>query len=104
MTPTDVVIWLFSACNAVRLFAYIPQIASIAADRNGASGVSVSSWTLFTLGNATTVAYASVVVDDTRMMLLFGLNTAFSLAIVAATLAKRWRGGRGCRRPRGASS
>ena len=89
MTATDVIVVAFSVCNSLRLFAYLPQLVSVLRDGNGASGVSLVTWTLFTVANGSTTAYAFAVVVDMRMTMLFAFNTLFSFAIAFGTLVKR---------------
>ena len=89
MTGAEVVILLFSVCNSLRLFAYLPQLVSVLRDRNGASGVSLTTWTLFTLANGSTTTYALIIIGDTRMSVLFAFNTIFSFGIAFGTFVKR---------------
>lgn len=89
MTTTDVIVIAFSVCNSLRLFAYLPQLVSVLRDGDGARGVSLLTWTLFTVANGSTTAYAFAIVGDMRMTMLFAFNTLFSLAIAFGTFAKR---------------
>lgn len=89
MTGIDAIIVVFSVCNSLRLFAYLPQLVVILRDNNGASGVSLTTWTLFTIANGSTTAYAFAVVVDMRMTVLFAFNTVFSFGIAFGTLIKR---------------
>lgn len=89
MSAAEVIVLIFSICNSLRLFAYLPQLISVLRDRNGASSVSLTTWSLFTLANGSTTAYALVIVSDLRMAVLFAFNTAFSFAIAFGTILKR---------------
>lgn len=95
MSTADIVVVMFSVCNSLRLFAYLPQLVSVLRDRNGASGVSLTTWTLFALANGSTTTYAIVVVDDMRMGVLFACNTVFSFGIAFGTFVKRRSRARG---------
>jgi hypothetical protein len=80
---------IFTAISSVRIFAYIPQIVQAAADRNGASAISYTTWGLFFVSNLATAAYALVCLGDGIMALVFVGNSAACLAIVAVTFVKR---------------
>ena len=80
---------LFTAINAVRVLAYVPQIVKAARDENGATGISYTTWGLFFLSHLTTIVYAVVCQGDAIMALIFLGNAVACLAIVAVTLIKR---------------
>jgi uncharacterized protein with PQ loop repeat len=56
----EITLALFAACNSVRAVAYVPQILKAAADKNGASSISCTTWTLFLIAHISTVAYALI--------------------------------------------
>ena len=92
LTLADVALLAFTATNSVRVFAYLPQITSVARDRNGASAVSLSTWAMFTVSHLSTMAYGLLVVSDAKMAAIFGVNALCSVVIVALTLHKRAQG------------
>jgi len=92
LTAADLAFLSFTACNSVRVFAYVPQIRSVARDRNGASAISLTTWGMFAVSHLSTMAYGHFVVADGKMALIFGANTLCCLAILALTLAKRAQG------------
>ena len=90
--------WLFAAVlasftimNSVRILAYVPQILVAARDRNGASGISHITWSLFLLSHLTTVTYAVVCLGDLVTALVFMGNALACLAIIVVTHTKRRR-------------
>ena len=89
VTPADVALIVFTACNAARVFAYFPQIVKISRDRQGATAISYATWTLFGVSHLSTVAYAVLVVDDRRMAAVFAANSLCCVAIVGLTAWKR---------------
>lgn len=91
MTPTDLALLLFTACNGARVVAYVPQIARVIRDRQGALAVSCMTWSMFALANLSTVLYGALVVKDLSIVLIFGLNTVACLLVVVLTLYKRRR-------------
>lgn len=92
VAPADVALLLFTATNSVRVFAYLPQIRSVARDRHGATAVSLVTWGMFAVSHLSTMAYGLWVVADGRMVLIFGANALCCVAIVGLTAHKRARG------------
>lgn len=88
-TPADAVLVVFTACNTVRVVAYLPQILKIGRDTQGAAAISYTTWILFGVSHLSTVAYALVVVDDWRMAAVFAANTVCCGIIVGLTAWKR---------------
>ena len=89
VTPADVALVVFTACNTARVFAYLPQILKISRDTGGAAVISYTTWTLFGISHLSTVAYAVLVVDDWRMAGIFMANTLCCASIVGLTAWKR---------------
>ncbi len=89
MSPAEVTLLLFTACNTLRVLAYVPQIVRIARDHEGAKAISYTTWGLFALSHLSTVAYAVVHVGDVTLAFVFGGNTAACIAILGLTYWKR---------------
>ncbi len=89
MSAGELALLAFTACNSLRVLAYLPQILRIARDTGGAAAISYTTWSLFALSHLSTVAYAALTLRDTTMVLVFAANTACCLAIVGATFWKR---------------
>ena len=66
----------------MRVFAYVPQIYKAATDKNGASAISRSTWSLFLVAHVATVGYALVNRSDHWLALCFGGNALCCLAIL----------------------
>ena len=60
MPLEEITLALFTACNSIRVVAYLPQIHKAATDRNGASSISFMTWMLFLIAHLSTVAYALI--------------------------------------------
>jgi uncharacterized protein with PQ loop repeat len=93
MAFAEIAAILFTATNALRAIAYMPQIRCVLRDKRRASGVSIATWVLFAASNGSTVAYAILTLQDAIMAVIFSFNTVACLAIVAATSWKRMHGG-----------
>lgn len=90
-SPADIALAAFALCNSIRVFAYVPQIVSVARDRNGATAISYTTWGLFALSHLSTVAYAILTLDDWRMAAVFAANAACCTIILGLTALKRAR-------------
>jgi hypothetical protein len=89
MTLEEVTLALFTACNSMRIVAYVPQIVKAAADKSGASSISMTTWLLFLIAHLSTVAYALVNRSDWGLAAAFAGNAACSVAILAIAYWKR---------------
>jgi hypothetical protein len=85
----DITLAAFAICNALRIFAYLPQIRAAALDPNGASAISYTTWGLFLLTHIATIAYAIANRHDLWMAACFAGNALCCVLIIAITLAKR---------------
>jgi hypothetical protein len=91
MSPADIALTIFALCNSIRVFAYLPQIVTVARDPNGATAISYTTWSLFAASHLSTVAYAVLSLEDWRMAAVFGANTACCCVILGLTALKRAR-------------
>lgn len=91
MPLSDLTMLIFTACNSLRFFAYIPQLVSIARDDTGCAAISYATWGMFLIAHASAVAYALVNVNDSHMAVIFAGNAACCLAILILAGLKRWR-------------
>jgi hypothetical protein len=89
MTVADYSIAAFVFLNGARVLAYAPQIWCLMRDNGNAAAVSLMTWTLFTLANFATVAYASLVANDPLLAGIFAMNSLGCLTIVVMIAKKR---------------
>ena len=89
MPIEEITLGLFTACNCVRILAYVPQILKAATDRNGASSISFATWSLFLVANVSTVTYALVNRSDFGLAACFAGDAICCLAILAVVCWKR---------------
>jgi hypothetical protein len=89
MPLEEITFTLFAACNSLRVLAYLPQIHKAAVDQNGASAISGTTWSLFLLAHASTIAYALVNRSDLWLALCFAGNALCCAVILAIVL---WKG------------
>lgn len=82
---------LFAAFSSLRMFSYLPQIYSVATDKNGASAISYSTWGLWIGANATTALYAIYNLKDVYLASVSVVYAACCLSVIILTIVKRRR-------------
>ena len=91
MTLSEASLLAFTAFSGIRLVSYLPQICKVARDRNGASAISYSTWTLWTGCHLSTGLYAAINLSDFLLAAASVLYALCCLAVIALTAAKRRR-------------
>lgn len=89
MTNPDLIAFAFGAFNLLRLASYVPQIIAVARDRNGATAISFSCWSIWIGANASTALYAWVNVGDLNLALISAFNAACCAAVLILAAYKR---------------
>lgn len=87
----DLLTFLFTAFNLLRLMSCAPQLLSIVRDDNRLGSISFSCWMIWIGANATTALYAWVTLADERLALINAFNTACCVAVVLLTAYRRLR-------------
>jgi hypothetical protein len=98
VTLADATLLAFTTCNAIRVFAYAPQIWKVAVDTDGARSISFLTWGFFLASHVTTALYAYVNRADLAMTGIFLANGACCLAILGLSVLSRVRQRRRMRR------
>jgi len=91
MTLAEYSLTAFALFNSGRVIAYFPQMVRVYRDPNGATAVSLMTWTLFAAANVATVLYALIISNDRVVAGVFGLNAAGCVVVVGLTAIKRIR-------------
>jgi uncharacterized protein with PQ loop repeat len=89
MTLAEFSLTAFALLNGGRVLAYLPQIARVYRDRNGATAVSLMTWVMFTAANVATVSYSLLVSRDLVVACVFALNACGCLVIAVMTALRR---------------
>jgi hypothetical protein len=85
----DITLALFSLFNVLRVGSYLPQIARVASDSEGARAISYSTWCLWIGANGSTAAYAVINITDRALFAISMLNALGCIAVVLLTVWKR---------------
>lgn len=80
---------IYITMNALRLLAYIPQIAAVARDRHGAAAISVPTWIFWACSHASTAVYCMLVAGDALLAGMMWGSCAGASAIAAMAIVKR---------------
>jgi hypothetical protein len=99
MNTDDLIVFAYSASNALRVASYAPQLWCVARDRGGAQAISCLSWNLWVAANATTALYAWTQLHDLLLTVVNAANAACCAGVVLITLAKRSAHARAATRP-----
>ena len=89
MDLSQITLLAFTGFSLLRVVSYVPQIVKVAADRNGASAISYSTWALWTAGNIATASYAAVNLQDLYLSVVSGIYAACCVVVIGVTAIKR---------------
>ncbi len=82
--------WCYLLSNSARLFTYLPQIAAVWRSRDGASAISLLTWSSWVLSHMAAVLYGLWVVADTFFVTVSTINLVGCSAVtVLAALRRR---------------
>lgn len=89
MQVSDLTLAGFLLFGSIRILSYLPQILRVARDHNGASAISYTTWSMWTLANLATASYAAVNLRDPY---LAGVSCIYALCcalVLSLTVMKR---------------
>lgn len=91
MTTADLPLFLFAACNVLRIAAYLPQMILLARRPEAAASFSHLTWTLFAMANLSTALYAAVAFGDTIVCVVHAFSAFCCIALMALAIWSRRR-------------
>ena len=89
MQISDLTLAGFLLFGSIRILSYLPQIICVVRDHNGASAISYTTWSTWTLANIATASYAGVNLGDPY---LAGVSCIYALCcalVLSLTVIKR---------------
>jgi hypothetical protein len=89
MSSAELSLLVFAACNTLRVIAYLPQIAMLIRRPESAASFSHASWLLFSAANASTAAYAWLVLADSLVATFSALSTLCGALLIGLALWRR---------------
>lgn len=93
MSIIDATAMIFVAFNVLRLASYIPQIIAVARDRNRATAISISCWSIWICANASTAVYTWINLAHWGLTISSSLNAACCVIVVVISMHKRSKPG-----------
>jgi hypothetical protein len=91
MELSHVTFLLFAGFSGLRIVSYLPQIYRVATDGNGASAISYSTWSMWTVANVTTALYAAVNLRDLYLASVSIVYAVCCVVVLGLTFIKRRR-------------
>jgi hypothetical protein len=85
----EITLVLFSLFNVLRLGSYLPQIARVASDTEGAKAISYPTWCVWIGANVSTAAYAVINITDWTLFAISVVNALGCTTVVLLTIWKR---------------
>lgn len=95
MTLAEISLAAFSAFSGIRLVSYLPQIYRVAADANGASAISYSTWFMWTGSHLSTGCYAAINLGDNLLAACSAIYAVCCVLVICITFVKRSAGAQG---------
>lgn len=89
INAADAIGLAFGFFNLLRLASYFPQIVAVVRDRNGATAISFSCWSIWVGANASTGLYAWVNLADASLAIISAFNAACCAAVLSLAMYKR---------------
>ncbi|MDX2201481.1 MAG: hypothetical protein NW223_01910 [Hyphomicrobiaceae bacterium] len=89
MQISDLTLAAFLFFGSVRILSYVPQIIRVAQDHSGASAISYTTWSTWTLANLATASYAAVNLQDPYLAGVSCIYAACCALVLSMTVVKR---------------
>jgi len=90
LSSIDPLTLAFGFFNSLRLISYLPQIAAIARDRNGATAISFSCWSIWIGANTSTGLYVWFKLGDITLATMSAFSAACCIVVLGLAVCKRW--------------
>jgi hypothetical protein len=91
MTAVQFLSALYAVSGFAACACYVPQLWKLARDAGARRSMSLASWAGWLAVGCVTMLYAAVVVGQTEMMMVVGLNTLCQTTVVLLVAGQRIR-------------
>lgn len=91
MTTEDLPLVVFTACNTLRIAAYVPQMMILARHADAAASFSFGTWALFAAANLSTAFYAGAMLGDAALGIVSALSAMCCGALIGLAAWRRPR-------------
>ncbi len=82
---------LYVLSASVMFLAYLPQIATLLRNKDGAQSTSLTTWFMWVLALSINTAYAALVNGDPNLLLSMGSSLIGTVLVFGIACYKRWR-------------
>lgn len=90
MEIKGLIITAYTVMGLISLLGYIPQIHTLIISTGLSKGVSIKTWTIWSLNQFTASIYAMTILHDPRVILIFGLSFLGNITILTLTIYNRY--------------
>ncbi len=90
-TIKQVIEALYAVSGPLAVLAYLPQIAALLKDKQGASGVSLSTWLMWVIALTINTAYAGYVNGDRYFFISSASSLTGTVMVFGIASYKRWQ-------------
>lgn len=90
-TLKQVIEALYAVSGPLAVLAYLPQIAALLKDKQGASGVSLSTWLMWVIALTINTVYAGYVNGDRYFFISSASSLAGTVMVFGIASYKRWQ-------------
>jgi hypothetical protein len=89
LSISDAIVLAFGTFNILRVASYFPQIVAVVRDRNGATAISFSCWSIWVGANVSTALYAGVTLGDANLAVISAFNAGGCAIVLLLAAYKR---------------
>ena len=93
LTFENSLVFAYMGIGLLSLLAYLPQIRKLFKSKNGASDISIETWSVWSLDAVISLLYAIFILKDIPASLIFGIDFLGALTILTLAASNKVRHG-----------